>query len=217
LLWFGQSRTVIAEAILAESDRPLHYSEVARRWAERTGKVIDDETALRGLQHSADVYLLGRGTHGLATHIVLKPATIERLIADCEMIVTTVAPKKQWHSRELLEALRTIGRAPRKADKYVINACLSRSSVLESVGRLVWVVRRARPRTTADRIDVRDAAVEALKRAGRPLRDDELRREMERARGVGEYLMIEPDERMALTAPRTWGLLDRDFVLTESQ
>ncbi len=215
LVAFGRTRAAIVETILEDSDRPLHYSEVARRWSERAGRPITAHSAHAALEHSPNVYLLGRGIHGLAKHIGLTPAAIERLIADCEAIVMTEAPKKQWHTRELLEALKTNGRAAGKVDKYVINACLSRSSALESVGRLVWVVRRAPPRTTADRLDLQDVAVQALERAGHPLRQDELRQQMERSRGVGEIFQIFPTERMATTAPGTWGLLERDFVLTE--
>jgi hypothetical protein len=217
LVAFGRSPSAIVETILEDSDRPLHYSEVARRWSERTGQPVTGNSARQGLERCPNTYLLGRGTFGLAKHMRLTPAEIARLIADCEAIVTTVVPKKQWHTRELLEALKTTGRVPERADRYVINACLSRSSVLESLGRLVWAVRRARPRTTADRIDVCDAVVQALERAGRPLRDDELRRQIERARGMGEIFMIVPTERMARTAPGTWGLLDRDFILTDPQ
>lgn len=217
LVAFGRFGPAVVEAILEDSDRPLHFSEVARRWSERAGKPVAGDSARGALEDSTNVVLLGRGTYGLAKHIGLTPAAVTRLIADCEAIVTTVAPKKQWHTRELFEALKTSGRAAGKADMYIINACLSRSSVLESVGRFVWAVRRRRPRTTADRIDLRNAAVQALERAGRPLRQDELRREMERTRGMGENLLILPTERMAQTAPRTWGLLDRDFVLTGRQ
>jgi hypothetical protein len=217
LIIFAQTAPVVAKDILEESECPLHYSEVARRLSARTGQPFVAQTALGVLQEARNVYLLGRGTYGLAKHIALRPAAIKRLIADCEAIVTAVAPRKQWHASELLDALRAIGKAPDNADKYLIDACLSRSSVLQSLGRMVWVVRRAWPRTTADRIDLRDAAVQALDRAGRPLRNDELRREIAVVRGVDEYLLIAPDERMARTAPNMWGLLDRDFMLPDLQ
>jgi hypothetical protein len=129
--------------------------------------------------------------------------------------VTRNGPRKQWHTSELLEALKPIGRFATNLDKYRLEACLSRSSVLESLGRFVWIVRR--PGKRVDRIDLRDAAVQALERAGHPLRDGELRLAISRSRGVNALVPLPRTERIVLVAPMTWGLLDRDFRLTKRQ
>lgn len=213
---FGSTRPMIVQAILNDCDRPLHYSEVARRWSERSGEAIRELNAQRVLQECPSVYLLGRGLYGLAKHIPLRGEAKQRLVAECVEIMQRV-PEKQWHASELLEALAASGRRPSpNVDKYVIDACLSQSGDLRKLGRLVWTLRR--PGNAGGRIDLRDAVADALRRAGKPLRLDELRRVVARARGLNDIpFTVTTTEQVARIAPATWGLVDRDFVLSRRQ
>ena len=214
---FGSRGPAIVEAILHDSDRPLHYSEVARHWSERCGGAVEDFTAHAALQDSSSIYPLGRGVYGVAKHIPLEDDAARQLVADCELIVTRTGPNKQWHAYELLEALIAMGRLPSPlVDKYVIDACLRRSGDLQWLGRLTWALPH--PKGITERIDVRDATAEALRRAGHPLREDDLRREIALARGLNDLRWIgRATEVVARTAPSTWGLVNRDFGLSRSQ
>jgi hypothetical protein len=214
---FGAAGPMIVETILHDADRPLHYSEVARRWSERSGEATPDSRANGALQDSPRVYLLSRGVYGLAKHLPLRGGAAERLAADCVEIMTRVAPKKQWHAAELLDALVAIGRRPSpKVDKYVVDACLLQSGKAQWLGRLVWALPG--PGQIAARIDLRDAVVEVLRRAGRPLHDHDLRREVARSRGLNPAsFIIAATQQVARTARSTWGLVDRDFFLSLRQ
>lgn len=63
LVSYGRGAEALVEAVLSESDRPLHYSEIPQRIAERYGKDVD----VRRVNNAAhDVALLyGRGFYGL--------------------------------------------------------------------------------------------------------------------------------------------------------
>jgi hypothetical protein len=216
IVGFGSTRPMIVKAILHDSDRPLHYSEVARRWSERSGEAINESNAHGALQGCPGVYVFGRGSYGVAKHNPLRGEAVQRLVADCVEFMKRV-PGKQWHVSELLEALIASGRRPSlKADKYVIDACLSQSKDLQKLGRLVWTLRRSS--MAAARIDLRDAVADALRRAGKPLHLDDLRREIARSRGLNDIPFFVPKtEHVARVAPATWGLVDRDFLLSHRQ
>lgn len=217
-LAFGDTHPVIVEAILRASDRPLHYTEVAKRWPTRFGEPIDPLAAHRALQRSSSVRLLGRGMYGLDKHIGIPTDTLQAIISDCEFIMTNARLPRQWHTSELLSVLQNMRHdLPDSIDKYVLDASLTRSSVVCSVGRLVWAVREPGSETSK-RIDMRDAAVEVLKRVGRPLSDTMLRAEIMRERGLDRvYFFLVPTCELARISPGVWGLVERDFGLDENK
>ena len=63
LTTFGRGAEQVVEVVLAEADRPLHYTEIWERATKRTGRNID---VRRAHNAAAEVGLLyGRGTYGL--------------------------------------------------------------------------------------------------------------------------------------------------------
>jgi hypothetical protein len=58
------------------------------------------------------------------------------------------------------------------------------------------------------------AIYDALKNAGRALRVEELQDLVSQARGIGDIFNVHPSELYSRIDPGTWGLLDRDFVLS---
>lgn len=68
-----------------------------------------------------------------------------------------------------------------------------------------------------DRIEIVATCTNILTRAGRPLTLSEIRQQISEVRGVGEFFMLQTNEKVARVAPDTWGLLDRDFHLSSEQ
>lgn len=210
---YGRGVEQVVEAVLSESDEPLHYSVIANLAADRAGKSID---VRRAHIAAAEVgYLLGRGTYGLDRH--LPDAGILDEIADLsEEIVQEGPAGRQWHASEILASLVEMDESlieHSKITKYIVDVALKKSGVLDSLGRLVWAAR-----TTTDevaRIDVRDAIVSLLKQAGRPLRSSEIRQQLIALRGLNETFQIAT----AATDPvirlgdGLWGLNDRDVSI----
>jgi hypothetical protein len=62
-----------------------------------------------------------------------------------------------------------------------------------------------------------EACAEILVESGRPMHRLEIKKEIGRLRGTGDFFFIRPTERMARVAPNTWGLVDRDFGLTTNE
>jgi hypothetical protein len=218
LIAVGTSHPDIVEGILRESDTPLHYAEIAQRWADRVGEPVHPLRASRALSRSHEVLLLGRGTYGLEKHLPLPADVADDVIADCEYIVLNSKRERQWHASELLEVLRDLRPdLPDVVDKYVLSAYLARSATFRSVGRLVWC-RTDESSGETQRIDLRDAAVDALTRAGCPLGESVLRAQIRQSRGLNRGVFcLQSTDRLVKVAPGTWGLFPRDFFLTEEE
>lgn len=210
---YGRGVEQVVEAVLSESDEPLHYSVIANLAADRAGKSID----LRRVHNAAaDVgHLLGRGTFGLDRH--LPGAGILAEIADLsEEIVKGGPAGRQWHASEILASLVEMDEAlieHNKITKYIVDVALKKSGVLESLGRLVWAAQTAENEVA--RIDVRDAIVSLLKEAGRPLRSSEIRQQLIALRGLNETFQVataaaDPVIRLG---DGLWGLNDRDVSI----
>lgn len=210
------TRTMI-QALLAQSDHPLHFSEVARMLEQHTGKPVSPAMVNSNLQSIG--ILLGRGIYGLKHHFPLSKVEGEQVLEHVhELIAESPDLDRQWHAGELLELLSEhASDLPAALDHYVLNALLEQSSLLASLGRFVWVRRDASRTGEIARIDLADACVAVLERAGRPLRTEELRSGVEEVRGTGEHFMIQPGGRMTRLKSGLWGLVDRDFGLSAEQ
>lgn len=218
LIGFGVTQPDIVESILRDSDTPLHYSEVARRWATRTGEHVDALQAHRALGRSESARLLGRGIYGVDQHLPIAEGLIEPIVADAEFIVLNASTGRQWHASEILAVLGDLRPdLPDTLDKYSLSVYLDRSKVLRSVGRLVWC-RNDEAAAEYKRIDLRDAAIEALERANGPLSESALRAEIVRSRGVDRaYFCLVPTRELAKVSPGIWGLFPRDFHVNEDE
>jgi hypothetical protein len=218
LLAVGDTQKVIATAILRASDRPLHFTEVAERWTTQADEPVSPRTVQSALKRGPDVRLFGRGTYGLDQHIGLAPETVASIVTECELVMTGGRRSRQWHTSELLSLVKEARTdLPDTVDKYVLDACLSRSEKVVSVGRLMWSIREA-GFSLQQRIELHEAAESVLRRAGRPLSEAVLRARVGRDRGFDPAtFLLTPRGELARLAPGVWGLVERDFGLGQAQ
>ncbi len=214
LLRYGSGADQFVEAVLFESDEPLHFSEIARRASERAKRNIDERRAHNA---AADIgHLFGPGTYGLLKHV---PASVEQLTALAEEaaeIVHESEEGKQWHASELLAELQRRGVVDdEKIDKHVINIALREQQQLRPLGRMVWVVEGAA--NDGVRIEVRQALITILQQAGQPLSSQQLRQRLIAVRGINammEFAVVDPLIKLDAS---TWGLNDRDLAVKRGQ
>jgi hypothetical protein len=130
----------------------------------------------------------------------------------------TRSPERQWHASELVEELEDLSAvAPTAIDKYALSIILSRCEELASMGRMVFALKEASAATSRGRIDLIDACETILRQASGPLTTAEIRAGLSHLRGTGEFFFIQPTQTMVRVAPDTWGLVQRDFMLSRLQ
>ncbi|MER8970347.1 hypothetical protein NKI25_32865 [Mesorhizobium sp. M0808] len=212
LVSFGRSAESIIQAVLAESNRPLHYSEIAELARQRSGKDFDIRRAHNAAANIG--FLFGRGTYGLRQHVSMSPEQLKLLAQEAEEIVAEGAPGRQWHSQEIAAALveRETGYSS-KINKYLVDIALKESGQLENLGRLVWSDAASRSDGESQRIDVRQAVMAILNDAGGPLKTEEIRQRVSALRGVDRNFQFASVDPIMRIDPGIWGLNDRDLVI----
>jgi hypothetical protein len=216
LISYGRGAEGAVKAVLTESDRPLHYSEIVERVSEKTGRQIDTRRAHNA---AATVGLLyGRGTYGLMKHFPLTEDEAREITEEVEGMISREASGKQWHCSDLCdrlggESLDFDGRLT----PYVLNIALKRSGILADLGRLIWTAGLANRMTTADRIDIRQAVEAMLRAEGQPMTGADIRRRLQEDRGVGRSFQIHMDGNLIRLGTGLWGLADRDIPLTRDE
>lgn len=211
LVSYGRSSESIVQAVLASSDQPLHFKEIARLASERAGREIDDRRA-----HAAAAsigLLMGRGIYGLDRHVPIAAERMTAIADEATEVVSEGMPGRQWHSAEILGELADRGFEHEAGlDKYVLDIALKRFGNLERLGRLVWCDLGS---TSVDsyRIDIRQAVIAALQEAGGPLTASEIRHAVTTVRGVNGPFQIHPIDPVMRIAPSLWGLNDRDIPI----
>lgn len=215
LVSFGAGAESIVEAVLAGSDRPMHYTEIARQCAQ-LGRNVD---ARRAHHSAANVGLLfGRGVYGLTKHIPLSATEQHMLIAEVEDLIDGADPTRQWHARELAEAMEERGMDfEGKLTPYVVSIALEQSQRLVNLGRMVWTSRSTGAQGTNNRIDVHQAVVSLLMAEGRPMRSSEIKERIERERGLNCFFQIHPEGPLVRVGASLWGLIDRDVPFSERE
>jgi len=199
-------------AILDESDRPLHMSEIIERLHRRGFLKSDDyatQNMVRSAMRDAGGVLYGRSVYGLDKHLPVSPEVADEALAELEAIILEGAAGRQWHCSELADALAA--RRPdlgEELDPFVVNVILGRSSELTYLKRLVWVGSR-RMEGVQDRLDVAAMCEAALLEAGRPLSKRELREAIQRVRGLNQHFLPQASDRVVRLAHGMWGLADR--------
>jgi hypothetical protein len=212
LVGFGRKVDAYVEAVLMESDRPLHYSEIAERVAAK-GRVMDPKSAHISAQRTS--FLFGRGTYGLLKHFKFSDAEAEEIVLLAEELISS-NPERQWHCSEICEFI--CEKDPVFSDRlnfYLVNVALFRSKTLNNLGRLVWTGGSTRLQTTADRIDRIEAVEALLMDAGRPMTTEEIRERILVDRGLGRFFQIFQEGNLVRLAHGLWGLLDRDIPFTK--
>lgn len=215
LLAFGRGVAVQLLAILENSDRPLHFEELCARYNESSDEAMSPRNVHAAIDRS-NAMRFGPGTYGTWRHFPLTQDQQSEVLREAEQITGVAAqPARQWHCVEILAELQSRRPdLPEEIDKYLLEIILSRSSVLTSVGRQVWMNRFATPESTADRVAISEICKKALEEAGRPLTSSELKAAIHASRGVSEYFLPQADEILVRVAPNTWGLAHRDFGIS---
>ncbi len=209
LVSFGRGMDNAVEAVLADAEAPLHYSEIARRLEERLGRQID---VRRAHSVAANVgILLGRGTFGSEKHLEIEPDDLERLSDEASSIILNGPISRQWHSAELLGGLIECGFASEHLNKYVVDYALRKSSVLNRLGRMAWSAKDGG--SIGERIDIRDAVQALVFAAGRPLTTTEIRQRLVALRGVNDTFQFSFADPLIRVGPGLWGLNDRDVPI----
>ncbi len=210
---FGLGAESVVEAVLLESDRPLHYEEITRRCAAR-GKAM----AIRRAHHAVAKIgiLMAPGVFGLEKHFPLSDDETGSVVSEVENMLLE-APGKQWHTDEIVDALGGRGLdLGGKLNKYILNHALKSSKILAYLGRLVWAVKSGSARGKADRIGVWQAVVALLDTNGGPMRTEEIRNRLSSERGLGgtSLLLVQSDP-LIRVGEGEWGLLWRDVPFSE--
>lgn len=210
---FGMGAESVVEAILSESETPLHYTEIARLSSEK-GKAIDIR---RALQAAANVgLLLARGVYGLDRHIQLSNEERRLVLSEVEDLLSE-SGDRQWHAAEICEELGARGLDfEGRLSKYALDVILRESKTLSSLGRMVWAASSDSILGTADRINVWQAAVSMLQQHGRPMSTQELREKISKARGLGATFQIHQADPVIQVGEGLWGILWRDVPFAES-
>lgn len=212
---YGRGADQLVEAILAESDTPLHYTEIADRANLRDERNLDTRRA-----HSAAAnvgFLFARGTYGLARHIPLSDEQMSQVRTEAEDIVCSEAPGRQWHSSEILsEISERMDGGFEGLDKYVLDIALAGSSMLRPLGKMTWIAAGA-DTDDQSRIDVHQAVVAIVQAAGHPLSTSEIKERLTAVRGVNEFFQISPIDPLIRVQPGMWGINDRDVPFSREE
>ncbi|CAG9272447.1 putative RNA polymerase sigma factor [Burkholderia cepacia] len=213
LVSYGAGAESVVEAVLASSARPMHYTEIARRCSQ-LGRSIEVRRA-----HSAAAsvgLLFARGTFGLAKHYPLSVSETQVLIAEVEELVLDGDTSRQWHAREIFEAMEERGLTfDGKLTPYVVSMALAKSRFLVDLGRMVWTSASTGAKGTSNRIDVHQAIVSLLLTEGRPMRASEIKDKIERERGLNCFFQIQVEGPLVRLGAGLWGLVDRDIPLSD--
>jgi hypothetical protein len=208
---YGRGVDHIVEAVLTESDEPLHYSTISALATDRAGRSID---VRRAHNAAASVgHLLGRGIYGVDRHLP-KLEVLQRVSDEAEDIVASGPPGRQWHASEILSALverDSSDFSGEAINKYIVDIALRKSGDLKRLGRMIW--KEVDASDDVSRIDVRQAVISLLQQAGRPLQTDEIRQRLIALRGVNEHFQIATEDPVLRVGVGVWGLNDRDISI----
>lgn len=216
LVAYGRGVEKIIEAILTDSDRSLHYTEIARKITEQFGRPVEARYVHAATGRVGLLY--GLGTYGLMKHFPLSNDEVDIVIAETEDLIESGKAERQWHCSEICEGLAEHGiDFEGRLNPYVLNIALRRSKVLAYLGRLVWTAAAGRKLTSAHRIGVPQAIASLLRDEGRPMSYQEIRERLTKERGLSDYFQIFSRGPLIHLGQGLWGLLDRDLPITETE
>ena len=216
LLSYGKSSEALIAAVLNDSDRPVHYSELPILVKERYGKDIDVRRANNAASEIALNY--GKGSYGLLKHCPLNSQERDGVLNEVLSIMSNGSIDRQWSCDELVDELnvRDIDFDGR-LNKYSLNIALMDSAEIKSVGRLVWTQSKVPLGESLKRIDISQAVRALLEKTGRPMSTSEIKTELKRDRGVSHNFQVFPNEYIIAISTGVWGLIDRDLSLNREE
>lgn len=212
LIAFGLSADTLVKAVLEEADFPLHYNDIHRLAEELGQKTLE----VRRVHNAAAEIgtLLGRGTYGLWKHVSANPSQARAIVDFVEDLVLEGDAARQWHSSELLDEIQLASiDAPADLDHYTLTAVLLKFSGLDYLGRFIWTIEASSAHASRERIDVRQAVLSIVREFGRPMTTDEIRRDLEEHRGLGQHFQIHLGGDLIRLNSGLWGLMSRDLPI----
>lgn len=205
-------------SLLQESPIPLHYIEITQLFNKKYDSKNSERTIHSKFNLYSDFKLFARGTYGLLSHLDIADEQQKFIIWQCEKLIEESNVNKQWSCHEILTRLSgEIYTNKFHLDKYRLDIILSKSSKLRSMGRQIWVHCDSEKIFKQSRIEIESTCIQVLLNAGVPLSSDILINEVEKIRGVGEFLILQPNNNYTRVAPNLWGLVERDFYIRENE
>lgn len=215
----GNSREQLIRAILEESNTPLHYEDIAKIYTNKYGVDIKPRNVHARLNYSQKFLIFERGIYGLNKHLLLTQEDRSRIQAVAEEIILSDA-RKQWHSSEVLNIIlkKNPDWVSVHLTKYTLNIILNESKVIQYLGKMVWASGEGQSQET-ERLHIRKAVANILRSNGGPMQIGDIQEELSKVRSVSRdlQLSLQPNSLFSRIDPSTWGLLDRDFILTTKQ
>ncbi|MGZ8180876.1 MAG: DNA-directed RNA polymerase subunit alpha C-terminal domain-containing protein [Methylobacter sp.] len=221
LLSYGRGAEALVEAVLSESERPLHYSEIPQRIAERYGKEVDVRRVQNAACHTAEdqiVFLYGRGVYGVIKHCPLNHQERAVIREEVLEIIFCGASDRQWSCPELVDILNERGLDfDGSLNIYTLNIALKDSSEINYLGRNIWAQSSSISSGATRRIDIRQAVTSLLIQAGKPMSNSEIKETLRNDRGIGYSFQILPSESIISVGVGQWGLIERDLPLNADE
>lgn len=209
---YGRNVEALIEAVLSDSEYPLHYSEITHRIADRYGKSFDVRRVHNAASKSALLY--GRGTFGLFKHCSLGVDELELVREETQEIIAQGTSGRQWTCAELVDVLSEQGLDfDGRLNRFILNIALHDLPGLTYLGRLVWAQSTEAPLGTAHRINMRQAVISLLMQAGRPMTIPEIKEALQRDRGLSDFFQLHPGGSLIRVSSSQWGLIERDFPI----
>lgn len=212
LVSYGFGADHLVKAILENSERPLHYTEVLQI-LEKRGEETDIRRVLNCCRNVG--LLLGRGIYGTQRHFNLAESEINGLIDEVQGFVALGEADRQWHTRELCDYLEDNNLdLDGRVNLYTLNVALKASKMLNYLGRMVWGTVASGAKNTANRLDIHQAIVSVLIEAHRPLTTEEIKRRLLEERGLHCFFQIQPEGDLVRLGQSYWGLMNRDIAFS---
>ena len=216
LISYGRGAEALVEAVLFESEHPLHYSEIPQHILERYGKDIDVRRANNAASKVALLY--GKGFYGLLKHSPLNYQERQILCNEVLEIIFHGTNDRQWSCSELVDMLNESGlNFDGRLNAYSLNIALRDSTEISYLGRNVWVQSNSTARRTANRIDIRQAVTTLLMQSGKPMSNSEIKEILRNDRGIGDTFQIFPSGSIINVGVGLWGLIERDLPLNTDE
>ena len=214
LVSVGNSLASQLIVILEEANSPLHFEEITSLYEKKFGVPVSARYVHACLGRTY-FHLLGRGAYGLPKHLLIPDDDQKLILKRVEDIILSGPPERQWHTKDLIDKLEHSSCSD-VLNNYSINCILKTSKKLSYLGKFSWKVR-SNEAESEDRLHIQREIYKILKEVGHALHIEELQNLVSKARGIGKFFLPIPNKLYSRVNPSTWGLLERDFVLSLSE
>lgn len=218
LVSIGNSIGSYLKALLEQEEKPLHYSEIRNLYEQKYGVKLSARNIHARLSYGSFL-LFGRGTYGVERHLKFVEEQQSEIIKFCENFLEKHS-HRQCHSQEIVKAINGghFSKSAPKIDKFILNILLAKSDRLSYLGKMVWIYGSDEG-TDTERLHIRKTVADILRKKGKAMRIEEIEKEIIKVRSVGVNFSVnlQPNDLFSRVDPATWGLLDRDFILSPKE